>query len=213
MAKEYERTSTEVVTIDWRGNPVKLDGVPALKDRESGRLWVEPQEVVRAELNQLAKSVGIHPREIPILLLLYAQPGPFQRGYAHTKYKLNKMLFYQWKELESAGLDGAYERDEFVPGRRGPIPKHLGDDLQDLQKKRLVDLEGGKENRKSLEATLTGDGTAVARLLWNALPPVWNETSTKVKTWLFPLAPRTIMERVHRDFPEFRETYVEPDEE
>jgi len=30
--------------------------------------------------------------------------GVIQKGYLHHRYRLNKMLFYQWKKLEKEGL-------------------------------------------------------------------------------------------------------------
>ncbi|HEX9340506.1 MAG TPA: hypothetical protein VF992_04970 [Thermoplasmata archaeon] len=213
MTREFLRIETDTVTVDWDGNPVKLHGVPALKDTRTGKIWFDPAEVVKAELRQLAESCGVSPRQLPVMLLLQAQPGPFPGGSGHNKYKLNKMLFYQWKELEKQGLGEAYEHDRFEPAIKGPIPRELYSDLADLESKGLAKLKGGKSQKKTLEVYLTSEGLKVAKSLWEAVPLPYREVTIGVKTELFPLDPHTIMERVHADYPEYKKIFVEPDEE
>ena len=209
----FERVYMNVDTVDWKGEPIRLKRVPVLKNKASGKIWHEPEEVAKAELRQLAETVGVEPRHLPLLLLFSAQPGPFQSGFLHNKYKLNKMLFYQWKELETIGLGEAFNHDEFEAAEKGPIPKHLYADLAELKAKGLIEVSGGPKERKTLTAELTAKGTKAANCLWNSAPPQYREISTKVKTRIFPLNPNTIMERVHKDFPEYRKIYDEPDKE
>ncbi len=213
MEMELIPIETDVDAIDWHGKPIKIRRVQALRDNATGKIWLDPAKTAKAELRQLAESLSIHPRQLPLLLMLYAQPGSTQRGYVHNKYKLNKMLFYQWKGLEKDGLGETYEHDEFIGARKGPIPKNLYDDLAELNTKGLIELSGGPEERRTLEAQLTTKGVEIARSAFNYVAPVYNEITQKVKTELFPLDPKTIMDQVHKDYPEFQKSYTEPDEE
>ena len=213
MVREFIPVETDLDTIDSQGRPKRIQRVPALKDKASEKVWIDPEAAARAELQQLAESVGVEPRHVPLLVLFYARMGNFQRGYQHNKYKLNKMLFYQWKELEKIGLGEAYEHDEFIKATRGPIPKNLYDDLEELEKNGILVLSGGKEEHKTLVAQLTGPGKEVARRLFNEAPPDYATVATRVKTAPFPLNPDTIMKRVHRDYPEYRKSFTEPDQE
>lgn len=207
------RVDADVDTVDWKGNPIRLEKVPGFRRKSSGKLWCDPEELAKAELRQKASVAGVEPRDVPLMLLFYSQSGPFQRGYLHNKYKLNKMLFYQWKELEKVGLGNAFDHDEFDKARKGPIPKNLYADLERLKGLGLIEVSGGPKERKTLEAKLTPKGETLANCFWNSVAPAYRDTSAKVKNRIFPLDPNTIMERVHEDYPEFREVFQEPDTE
>jgi len=213
MVREFTQICADVNTVDWKGNPIKIANAPALQDKKTGRIWYEPQAIARAEFRQFADSLGLIPRQIPLLLMFYAQPGSFQRGYLNNKYKLNKMLFYQWKELEKVGLGEAFEHDEFVKDKKGPVPKNLYDDLRTLADRGLINVSGGPKEHKTLTADMTKDGHHIAENIWKYVPPQYKEITTTVKSWLFPLNPNTIKDRVHEDYPEFRKIYKELDEE
>ena len=161
----------------------------------------------------LAAELGIKPRQVPLILLFHAQPGVFQRGFLVNKYKLNKMLFYQWKMLEKMGLGEGFIHDEFIPEKNGPVPKSLFEDLDDLRDKGLIKLSGGKKERKPVEAVLTLEGEHLATKTWCSVAEPYREISTDVKNMIFPLDPKTVKEKVHAEYPEFRKVYVEEDHE
>jgi len=210
---EWEPTTTDIKSVDWKGNPILITKVPAKRDSKTGKVRVNPIEVARAEARQIAEDLGLEERDIPLFLLLYAKPGPFQAGYLCEKNKINKMLFYIWKELEKEGLGEAFPHDEFEAKKNGPVPKHLFDDFDRLGRLSLISVEGGRTQKKHVSVNLTKKGETVAAQLWNRVPDPYLAAASRVKDWLFPLDPETIMQRVHREFPRFRKTYIEPDVE
>ncbi len=209
---EWKPVDVDVGTVDWEGKRKIIRNVPAERDSKSGRLRVDPEAVARAELREIADSLGIHERDVLLFLLLQAKPGPFRRGHISQKYKLNKMLWYQWKELEGIGLGEAVAHDEFIAEPRGPVPKNLWDDLTRLKKQNLIRTTGGRRAKVTVEVDLTEDGEEIAKELWNLVPQPYLVVTSRVKDWLFPLDPETIRARVHRDYPEMKKTYTQPDE-
>ena len=137
---EWEKITTDIDSVDWGGNSIVIHSVPAIRHVKTGKLKVDPRDVAKAEFIDIAKEIGIQDRDIMLFLLLYAKPGPFQRGYLCQKYKINKMLFYQWKGLEKIGLGDVIPRDEFEVKSKGPVPKNLWDDLKRLKEKQLLIL-------------------------------------------------------------------------
>lgn len=211
--KAWQPTTTEIKSVDWKGNPIVINDVPARKDSKTGRIRVSPIDVARAETRQIAEELGLEERDLPLFLLLYAKPGPFQVGYLCEKNKLNKMLFYVWKELEKEGLGEALPHDEFEAERNGPVPRHLFEDFERLSELSLLKVEGGRKERRHVSVNLTPKGEKLAAQLWNRVADPYLVVASRVKDWLFPLDPVTIMKRVHREFPEFRRIYTEPDME
>ncbi len=211
--EEWEEEIVDVNSVDWLGDPIVVPNVPAERKAGTKRLRVDPEALARAELIQIGEELGLKPRDIAIFLLSYAKPGPFQRGYLCQKYKLNKMLFYLNKELEKEGLGEALPHDEFVAAKNGPVPRNLSDDLKRLKRDGLMRVEGGEGAKKTLICELTERGDKLASTLWTRVPDPYLAAANRVKDRLFPLDPETIMERVHKDYPEFRETFTEPDEE
>ena len=210
MINSYERVNVDLMVKNTKDEQIVLYRVPAIKTT-TGKILFDPNEVVKAQNNGIASDLEIKPREIPLFLLFYAPAGQFQRGYLYNKYKLNKMLFYQWKELERKGLGHSFDTYNFVADKKGPVPVELKDDLIELKEKGLIELSGGKDEHKMLQAKLTDKGETVAEKLWSQIPKPYKETSFDVKTQLFPLDPRTIMEKVHKEYPEYR--FSEIDEE
>ena len=217
METHWKKIEIEMDSIDWKGNPIHLKKVPALQNTKTGQLGVYPEDVSKAELRLLAEQVGIEPRDIPLFILLCVKAGSIQKGYVHYRYHLNKMLFYQWKELEKEGLGEAFNHDNFIPEKRGPVPEHLEEDIKQLVNRGLVKetlMKWGKSSKDCSKVTeLTEKGLAVAEQICNKVAEPFLTTSLKVKEELFPLDPSTIKERVHRDYPELRKTYVEIDAE
>lgn len=203
----------DVRTVDWRGKAINLRGVPAIKHPKINKVVISIGDLLRAEIREIADRVGIEERDIPLFLLLYAKPGPFQRGFLCQKYKINKMLFYLWKELEKEGLDAALQHDEFKKARRGPVPKNLWNDLKRLHEEGLIKVEGGKKVPKTVEVELTVSGAAIAKDLWDSMPDPYLVVTSRVKDMLFPLEPETIKNKVHKDYPKYRKTYIVADRE
>lgn len=208
-------TRIDIDTVDWRGNPIHLKGVPAIKNAKTGKVRVYPSEVAKAEIKMLAEQQSLEPRDVALLAILYVKPGPFKEGEVHYKYHLNKMLFYLWKNMEKEHLGETYPRHEFVPARRGPIPKNLTNDLKRLEKKGIISLswyKWGKDPKQaSLITELTPSGLAIAEKLWNQIFGPFREITLKTKEQIFPLDPKTIQKKVHREFPEYKKMYVELD--
>lgn len=210
---EWAATAINVKSVDWNGKPITIPNVPAEINTKTKKIRVNPDDVARAEFGKIAQDLGIHDRDILLFLLLYAKPGPFQRGYLCQKYKVNKMLFYQWKESEKEGLGDAIPRDEFEVEDRGPVPKNLWKDLKRLKEEGLVKVEGGRKEQKAVTIELTENGAEIAKKLWNRAPDPYLVTTTRVKDWLFPKDPETIKHIVHQDYPEYRRVYRVADKE
>jgi len=217
MESRWIPTKTDLDTVDWRGNPIHLRDVPAIKNVKTGKIRLYPAQVSLFEKENLAKQNGLEPRDIVTLLTLYAKPGTFKEGYLHTRYHMNKTLFYIWKELESIGLGDAFPRDEFEAAHRGPVPRNLEPDLERLKANGLVLLSmqrwgtGPKDQSKVTE--LTPEGMVLAKEIWKKVEEPFKKKILLIKERIFPLDPKTLRERVHRDYPEYRKTYTELDTE
>jgi DNA-binding HxlR family transcriptional regulator len=212
---QWSKTKIDMDSIDWRGKIIHLKNVPAIKNEKTGKIRVYPTDVAKAEFAMLAGKHDLEPRDVALLLMLRAKPGPFEEGQVHYKYHLNKMLFYQWKKLENLDLGETYPHDEFEPAIRGPVPKNLSDDLKRLEKQGLVKLEhkqwGKSPKQASLKTELTTEGMSIAEELWQHVPDPFKEVTLKTKGDLFPLDPDTIRDKVHEEYPEYKKVYVELD--
>lgn len=212
---EWKQTKINMDSVDWKGNPIHLVGVPAYKNSRTGKVRIYPTDVAQAEFKMRAQEHNLEPRDIALLSLLCAKPGPFQEGQVHFKYHLNKMLFYQWKEMGELGLDEAYPHDEFEAYPRGPVPKNLEQDLERLMSLGIITqtwTQWGKgDYQKSLKTELTTKGKTIIDELWQEIPDLFKEATMKVKEQIFPLDPATVKKRVHRDYPEYQKTYTELD--
>jgi len=211
----WEETQIDLNTVNWKGNTIHLKNVPAIKNKKTGRICVYPSEVAKAEIRMLAEQYSLEPRDVPLLLMLFAKPGPFKEGYVQFKYQVNKMLFYQWKEMQKQGLGETFPYYEFEAARRGPVPKNLDEDLKRLKEKGIISLSykkwGKGPKEASLITTLTSSGVEIAAKLAGQVPEPLKEVTVEVKKQLFPLDPLTIREKVHREFPDYQKTYIELD--
>lgn len=215
METVWIETKTDIDSVDWKGNRIHLKGVKAIQNQKTGKVRVYPSEVAKAEFRMLAEKHGLEPRDIASLAVIYVKPGPFKEGQVHYKYHLNKMLFYQWKNMERQGIGETFPHDEFEAARRGPVPKNLSDDLKRLEEKGIVKLRykqwGKTPKQASLITELTSSGFVIAEKLWNQIPDPFKEVTLETKEEIFPLDPKTVCEKVHREFPEYRKTYIELD--
>src|SRR2546422_6868565 len=112
MVSQWASIKINMDTVDWRGEPIRLLSVPAEKNLSTGKIRLDPDEVAKAEIRTLAGRLEIGERDAALLLLLHCPAGPFKPDVINQKYRLNKMLFYQWKRLEAKGLGEAYPHDE-----------------------------------------------------------------------------------------------------
>lgn len=214
MKSEWVETVTEIDTVDWRGNPIHLTGVRALKNPKTGNIRVFPYDVAKAEVNAIAQKIGILPRDVASFLILLAKPGAFKEGEILYKYHLQKLLFYLWKELWKNGYGESLPRDEFLAAKNGPVPKHLGEDLIRFEKKGWIKTRYEQWNgHRSKRIKLTRDGLRLSKELWKTLPDPYKEVAQKVKEKIYPLNPETVRRLVHKEYPEYLDTYVENDVE
>lgn len=212
--QDWERTQADVESIDWLGQTTLLRDVPARRNKETGAVLVNVDDMIKTRHRLWLSEMGVEePRDFLTLLILYARPGWFRGGEVSNKFKLNKMLFYQWKKFEAEGLSDAIVHDEFICGRAGPIPGHLKDDLTRLARAGWLDVEWSAGPGTSTVTKLTAKGTQVAETLWLSSPEFIRSITQAVKDELFPLDSKTIKEWFHRRFPEYRRTYTQLDQE
>lgn len=215
--EKFKPTTTTIEAYNSKGEPICLENVPAVMDID-GKIYVDANDVARTEFEQIAKKYGLEPRDIALLTILRAKPGIFSDGEVYCKYNLNKMLFYQWQNMQNEyGLGDAFPHDNFRPGTKGPIPNSLWDDLRRLEKSALLTLSyyqwGKKKAEASLSTKLTEKGHALTDELLKEVPLELIVISQKTKEDIFPLDPETVMKKVHREFPEYAKFYTEADNE
>jgi hypothetical protein len=213
-----ETTVPELDTKDWRGETIRLKDAPAIKNTKTGKIGFDPIQLTYAQMVQIAKDLGVEPRDIPLLLTLNAKPPRFfKESKLYARYHLNKTLFYVWKALEKQGLADALPRDEFGAARAGPVPKNLKADASRLEQMDIVKVErhewGEGPNKTSTLTTLTEKGAKLSAELAERVGEPFISIIAREKQDIFILDPETLKERVHRDFSEYRKTYTELDQE
>jgi hypothetical protein len=208
----WTEVDTSLKTVNWKGEPIHLTGVKALKNSKTGEVRVYPFEVVKAEVRQIAEHLGILPQDVPILLMILAKPGYFKEGEVLYKYHLQKLLFYLSKFIDANGYENTLPINKFKPAKNGPVPEHMDEDLQRLEEKKLIKVRSEKtEYGKSKRIILTKEGAKIAKELWNVLPDPYKEIAIKVKERIHPLSPERVRHLVHNEYPEYKNTYVEND--
>lgn len=212
MEEEWIETETSIDTVNWKGEPICLKGVKALKSSKTGEVRIYPFDMVKAEVKQMANRLNIAPEDVEILLLILAKPGYFEKGEVLYKYHLQKMLFYFWKAINVNGYENTLPIDTFKAAKNGPVPEHLDKDLERLEEKGLIKVRCEQtEYGKSRRITLTAEGEGKAEKLWNALPDPYKELAIKVKERIHPLSPDRVRHLVHNEYPEYKDSYVEND--
>jgi hypothetical protein len=212
----WEPTKVEVDTVSWDEKALHLKDVPALKDPRTGKVWIRPAEVAKAEIAALAKEHDLEPRDIALLLALKAQPGGFfNKEEVQFQYHLNKILFYQWKGMERLGLGEAFPHDKFIPADRGPVPENITDDIQRLERKGFITTElrkwGSRKTDESRRISLSKKGSEIAHSLVSRTPAPLRSKTSEAKTLIFPLPPAAVREMVHKEYREYRKTYTQED--
>lgn len=211
----WKETRTGVATVSWDNKPIRLE-VPAIRNTKTGKVRVKLEDVALAELEALAKEHGIESRDLPILLTLKAQMGGFaNKEEVQFQYHLNKMLFYQWKEMEKLGLGETFPHDQFVKADRGPVPLNIDADLTRLSQMGLISIErhrwGKRPRDESKQIRLTPKGSAITNDFLKRTPKDLLTTTAEVKTRIGVLTPASVREKVHKEFPEYKNTYTEED--
>lgn len=208
----WMETAVDLKIVNWKGDPVTLTSVKALKNPRTGKVRILPEEVTRAEIRDLAGKYGLLPRDVGTLLILKAKPGNFKEGDVLFKYHLQKMAFYLWKGLEKNGLLDAIPRDQFIPARNGPKPEHMDEDLTRLTDQGLIIIRDEKwDDLKSKRIIVTPLGEKLVNDLWQEIPTPYEEIAIKVKERIYPMTPSQVRTAVHTEFPEYQSTYVEND--
>ena len=215
MEQKWIEMETTIDTVNWRGEPVQIQKVKAFKDPKTGEILVYPSEVSKAEINQIAEELGICPRDVSTLLMMCVKPGNFNEGDVFYKYHLQKMMFYLWKSLEKIYLD-SLPLDKFIGAENGPVPESLNDDLKRLEECGLIKTKNEKwqensETRTSKRIMLTQKGTEVTNEICNRLPEPFKESALIAKKKIYPKSPEEVRYLVHKEYPEYRDTYVKND--
>ncbi|MDP2767900.1 MAG: hypothetical protein Q8O41_10725 [Candidatus Methanoperedens sp.] len=209
--KEWTSTVTDVDSVDWKGREITLRDVPA---EQSGKeIRVRLDDIMKAEQQYLAGEYGLRPTHIRELLLLYA-PGKFiKTGYIEQKFRFNKMLFHEWKKLEKNGYGDSYIFDEFVSARAGPVPVNLKEDLKGLEAQSFIKAKWAERPGESSKFELTQHGKEIAKSLWDNTPTNIRDTIIQTKEELFLVDAEQLKDRFHKEYPEYKKEYIEPDTE
>lgn len=216
LEQKWIEIETKIDTVNWRGEPIEVRGVKAFKNPKTQEVMVYPSEVAKAEVNQVAEELGICPRDIGTLLMLRAKPGNFNEGDVFYKYHLQKMMFYLWKSLEKVYGDSLL-LDRFLPAENGPVPEHLDEDLQRFEKNKLIRLkcrtwkDASGDTITSKWIMLTDGGKEIAEQLWHRMPEPYEDVALLVKKRLYPLDPDQVRHLVHKEFPEYKNSYKKND--
>jgi DNA-binding PadR family transcriptional regulator len=207
-------TEEDIISVDLKGNEINLKNVPAQINKKTKIVKVFIDDVIKAEQKYVATENSLDdPRQIQILLLLYAEPKYITRGYVKQTFRFNKMLFDLWQRMKKNDFGDSYIHDEFVSGRAGPIPKNLKPLMNKLAERDLVKVSWSKRPGISSEFVLTDEGTKIAKSVWENIPDEIKLMILKTKEEWF-LVDATQMKHIfHKKYPEYKKTYVEIDKE
>lgn len=177
-------------------------------------LYFDPVEALRKQHDEQARKAGLkEPRDIALLAAIGTPLGGMQMKQVPYVYHLNKLLFYQWVKMDEEGLGEAFPHDHFLQERKGPVPQHIWEDLERLEKDGLVRVRypGGTEH-KPVPVELTPKGQELVNTLLQGLDTDFVELTATQKTAILPLSPAKLMEKVHREYPAYKREYVEVDD-
>jgi hypothetical protein len=216
LEHKWIEIETTIDTVNWKGEPIAVKGVKAFKNPKTEEIMVYPPEVAKAEINQIAEQLNICPRDVGTLLMILARPGNFPEGEVFYKYHLQKMLFYLWKSLDKLYGD-SLPLDRFLPAENGPVPEHLNEDLHRFEKNKLIRIkpekweDASKKIITSKRIILTREGRKIAEELWRRLPEPYKKSALSVKKRIYHLDPDRVRHLVHKEFPEYTNTYLKND--
>jgi len=216
LQQKWIEMETTIDTVNWKGEPIKVENVKAFKDPQTGEILVYPSDVSKAEIKQISNELGIHPRDVATLLMLCVKPGNFTEGEVFFKYHLQKMIFYLWESTREVYLD-SLTIDKIISAENGPVPENLNADLKRLEDCEIITIksgvwedEFGKEHT-SKRILLTSKGKQIADEICKRLPEPFSQTALKVKQVIYPMNPTAVRHMVHKQFPEYKDTYVKND--
>jgi DNA-binding PadR family transcriptional regulator len=201
----------EIFTVNWKGEEIKLDGVPLKKNNETGEVLVNIDDVIKAEQEHHTKNIGIKSFEIYPLLLLYAKLRFYPHGIIEKGYRLRKMIFYLQKRLEKNIYEKSFIFDEIVPARAGPTPKNIKETIENLAKMGLIDYTWENDPKISAKFTLTGKGEEIAKDLWRKTPDDIKMEILNVKEEIHLISSDALKHKVHAEYPEYKKTYTDLD--
>jgi len=216
MESKWIEIETTIDTVNWKGEPIQVPKVKAFKNPKTGEIMAYPSEVAKAEINQIAEDLNLSPIDVATLLMIRVKPGNFNEGDVFYKYHLQKMMFYFWKSMAKIYGD-SLPFDNFKAAENGPVPKHLNKDLQRFEKNKLIRTKCEKwkdEMQKTVESkriSLTEEGTKVSEELMRRLPLPYKKIALSVKKRLYPKSPDEVRHLVHKEFPEYKDSYVKND--
>jgi len=220
-----EKTNIEV--LDGNNKRAELEDIPLYIEEETGEELYLFSDLIKADERRIAKKYSISEYNIFELVLLYADVRQ-RKNAIRQKFRFNKMLFYIWKKLEEEYGEDSLIFDKMGEARAGPIPIHLFDDIKDLNEKKYIEIylvkdgkkiAGSKENWEkfkstaSIECILTRKGHRLAQELWKELDERMREIIVEVKEDLMYIDTELLMEKVHKEYPQYRKNYIEPDKE
>jgi hypothetical protein len=143
--------------------------------------------------------------------MIRVKPGNYNEGEVFYKYHLQKMLFYLWKNMGKVYGD-SLSTDHFIAADNGPVPENLDKDLERFEKNHLVRTKCEKwEQGTSQRIILTEEGVKVAEEICRRLPEPYQEIALRVKKRIYPMSPEAVRELVHKEFPEYRDSYIKND--
>jgi hypothetical protein len=216
MIQKWIETETTIDTVNWKGKPIKIENVKAFKDPETGEILAYPSEITKAEIKQVARELGIQPRDVTTLLMLCVKPGNFNEGDVFFKYHLQKMMFYLWESTKEVFQD-SLTIDKIIAAENGPVPENLDADIDRLEDCGIIETKSGIwEDEKGEEHTskrihLTDKGRQVANEVCKRMPEPFSEAAVKVKKQIYPMSPTAVRHMVHKQFPTYKDTYVKND--
>ncbi|MGH2638744.1 MAG: hypothetical protein ACRDF4_05600, partial [Rhabdochlamydiaceae bacterium] len=76
MENQVEQIVIDVDAVDRKNNSIHLKNVPAMKNNETGTICVDPEDVARVEIEQIASEKSLtNSRDLTLLMMLYAKPS------------------------------------------------------------------------------------------------------------------------------------------
>lgn len=235
MSNQIElKTSNKRTQISYtkNGENITFD-VPVVIEQSSGEEYVTQADLFKAEQTQIAKKYNLTPNNLFEMLTLWAPVKSRTKGITQ-KFRFNKILFYIGKRIEKIYGYNGLSFDEMIACRAGPIPKHLKEDIVELEQKQLVNVHLERDQKKipnsqqnwqkmmtpqggACVVTLSSTGEKIAEQLWKDVDAEFGSellnTIQKTKEQLIYLDTDALREKVHKDYPDMKKDYTENDNE
>lgn len=204
---EWEPTKVEYESVDWSGNSITLQDIPAEVCKKCNEVRIPSSNILVAEQKYLANKYNLELEHLPILLILHAKSRFIKPDYLEQKFRFHKMLFYFERRLSEKGWKRSYIHDVFGAARSGPVAIHLNELTKSLEEKGLVDVKWAKKPGESFRWELTAEGKKLAEELWQNTPDEIRRVVQKVKRELFLLDANQLRDKVHEEYPEYKKFY------